>query len=277
MAVQMLEPTRRAIARDPAAPRTLVVLPTYNEADNIAEVLERTRSMLPGAAILVVDDASPDGTAERVEAVGRRLGAVSVLRRPQKLGLGSAYRDGFRRGLDEGYEVLVEMDADLSHDPVMLPDLVRAVTDGADLAIGSRYVPGGSVPGWPWWRQAISRTGGAYARVMLRVPVADATSGFRAFRAATLEAVDLDHMRADGYGFQVEMAYRVHTVGGSITEIPIAFRDRTRGRSKMSMRIVVEALLLVTRWGVRDRIFGSRSRDGGAATRPRPAVGAADR
>lgn len=277
MAVQLLEPMWRDGASVEPVPRVLVVIPTYNEADNIADVLARTRRALPHATILVVDDASPDGTADRVEALGRRLGAVWVLRRPGKLGLGSAYRDGLRRGLDAGFDVLVEMDADLSHDPDVLPDLVAAVADGADLAIGSRYVPGGSVPGWPRWRQAISRTGGGYARLMLRIPVADATSGFRAFRAATLEAVDLDHMRADGYGFQVEMAYRVHSVGGSITEIPIAFRDRTRGRSKMSVRIVVEALALVTRWGVRDRIFGSRSRDRVAQTRTRPAVGAAAR
>jgi dolichol-phosphate mannosyltransferase len=275
MAVQMLEPTWPAVARPASVPaaRVLVVIPTYNEADNVAEVLQRARAALPDAAILVVDDGSPDGTAERVEMLARRIGAVSVLRRAGKQGLGSAYRDGFRRGLADGYDVLVEMDADLSHDPAVLPDLVDAVADGADLAIGSRYVPGGSVPGWPWWRQAISRVGGTYARLMLRVPVADATSGFRAFRAATLESVDLDHVRADGYGFQVEMAYRVHTVGGTITEIPIAFRDRTRGRSKMSMRIVVEALLLVTRWGVRDRLPGSRTRGPFA----RPAVGAAVR
>lgn len=266
MAVQLLEPMWRTDARRDPAPRVLVVIPTYNEADNVADVLVRTRQVLPTADVLVVDDGSPDGTADRVEALG--LDGVTVLRRSGKLGLGSAYRDGLRRGLDAGYDVLVEMDADLSHDPVMLPDLVDAVVAGADLAIGSRYVPGGSVPGWPMWRRAISRTGGTYARLMLGVPVADATSGFRAFRAATLEAVDLDHMRADGYGFQVEMAYRVHSVGGSITEIPIAFRDRTRGRSKMSTRIVAEALWLVTRWGVRDRVFGSRRR---------PTVGAAVR
>ena len=272
MAVHMLEPTRRlAVAPLRSAaptPRILVVVPTYNEIENIDEVLWRTRRLLPDAAVLVVDDGSPDGTAERAEQLATELGGISVLRRSHKLGLGSAYRDGFRRGLAAGYDVLIEMDADLSHDPAMLSDLVAAVDAGADLAIGSRYVPGGSVPGWPWWRQAISRVGGSYARWMLRVPVADTTSGFRAFRAGTLEAIDLDHVRADGYGFQVEMAYRVHSVGGSITEIPIAFHDRTRGRSKMSARIVVEALLLVTRWGVRDRISGLR---------PRPMVGAAPR
>ena len=269
MAVHMLEPTWRPVVtpvpNTAPTPRVLVVVPTYNEIENIADVLWRTRRMLPAAAVLVVDDGSPDGTAERAEELAAELGGIAVLRRAGKLGLGSAYRDGFRHGLAEGYDVLVEMDADLSHDPAMLPDLVAAVAAGADLAIGSRYVPGGSVPGWPWWRQAISRVGGTYARCMLRVPVADTTSGFRAFRAGTLEAIDLDHVRADGYGFQVEMAYRVHTMGGTIAEIPIEFRDRTLGRSKMSTRIVIEALLLVTRWGCRDRIFGVRTR---------PAVGA---
>ena len=240
--------------------RVLVVVPTYNEASGIETVHRRIREELPQGHVLVVDDNSPDGTAELVDAVSSSDDHVTLLRRATKAGLGSAYLAGFAAGLDRGFDVLVEMDADLSHDPAMLPDLVAAVTAGADLAIGSRYVPGGSVPGWPWWRRAISRVGGTYARWMLRVPVADTTSGFRAFRAGTLEAVDLDHLRADGYGFQVEMAYRVHSVGGSITEIPIAFRDRTRGRSKMSARIVVEALLLVTRWGLRDRISGRRTR-----------------
>jgi dolichol-phosphate mannosyltransferase len=242
--------------------RVLVVVPTYNEIENVGDVLERTRRILPDAAILVVDDASPDGTADRVEALAAAdadPGSVTVLRRGAKLGLGSAYRDGFRHGLGAGYDVLVEMDADLSHDPVMLPDLVGAVCAGADLAIGSRYVAGGSAPGWPWWRRAISRAGGTYARVMLRLPVRDATSGFRAYRAEVLDAIGLDRLRADGYGFQVEMAYRVHTVGGTITELPIAFCDRTRGRSKMSARIVVEAMLLVTRWGLRDRLGGRRT------------------
>ena len=248
--------------------KTLIVLPTYQEAANIANVLRRVRASVPAATVLVVDDGSPDGTADLAAAMGHELGGVEVLRRKAKAGLGGAYRAGFAWGMERGYEVLVEMDADLSHDPAVLPDLVAAVLEGADLAIGSRYVPGGSVPGWPLWRRAISRVGGTYARLMLRMPVADATSGYRAFGAPILRVVDLDRMRADGYGFQVEMAYRVHSVGGSITEIPIAFRDRTRGRSKMSARIVLEALLLVTRWGVRDRFVGPRAR---------PAVGAAAR
>jgi dolichol-phosphate mannosyltransferase len=242
------------------AMRVLVVLPTYNEIENIDEVLRRTRRALPGATVLVIDDSSPDGTAGRVEQLAPQLGDIHVIRRSGKQGLGSAYRAGFRHGLATGYDVLVEMDSDLSHDPAVLPDLVAAVAGGADLAIGSRYVPGGSIPDWPLLRRTISRLGCFYARVMLRLPVADATSGFRAYRAAVLDAIDLDALRADGYGFQVEMAYRVHTMGGTITEVPIEFRDRTLGRSKMSMRIVIEALLLVTRWGLRDRVFGSRRR-----------------
>jgi dolichol-phosphate mannosyltransferase len=234
--------------------RVLVVLPTFNEIENIDEVLRRTRRALPDAAILVVDDASPDGTADRAEALDGELGDVHVLRRPGKQGLGSAYRAGFRTGLAEGYDVMVEMDADLSHDPAVLPELVATIEGGADLVVGSRYVPGGSIPDWPFVRRAISRIGCWYARVMLRIPVHDATSGFRAFRAPVLARIDLDAVRADGYGFQVEMAYRVHAMGGRIVEIPIEFRDRTLGRSKMSMRIVGEALWLVTRWGVRDRV-----------------------
>jgi dolichol-phosphate mannosyltransferase len=254
MAVELRAPTRPATQRRLLAPRVLVVIPTYNEIDNVGDVLRAARRALPDATVMVVDDASPDGTAQRVELLARRLGDVRVLRRAAKGGLGSAYRDAFRAGMRDGFDVLVEMDADLSHDPAVLPDLVAAVAGGADLAIGSRYVPGGSVVGWPFARRLISRLGGTYARRLLRLPVADPTSGFRAYRATILEAVDLGAVRADGYGFQVEMAYRVHRLGGSILEVPIAFRDRARGRSKMSPRIVTEALLLVTRWGLRDRL-----------------------
>jgi dolichol-phosphate mannosyltransferase len=238
--------------------RRLVVIPTYTETAHIDEVLRRTRRALPDATVLVVDDNSPDGTADRVDALQRSLGDLEVLRREGKQGLGAAYRAGFRAGLAEGYDVLIEMDADLSHDPAALPDLVRAIAGGADLAIGSRYVRGGSIPDWPLLRRAISKVGNTYARTMLRLPVHDATSGFRAYRADVLEDIDLDHVRADGYGFQVEMAYQVHTMGGHIAEVPIEFRDRTLGRSKMSMRIVVEALWLVTRWGARDRLHRTR-------------------
>jgi dolichol-phosphate mannosyltransferase len=205
----------------------------------------------------VVDDASPDGTGDLADAVAREVGGISVMRRPAPTGLGSAYRDGFRWGLERGYEILVEMDADLSHDPAALPVLLRKVETGADLAIGSRYVPGGVSADWSWFRRAISRTGNRYAQLMLGLPTRDATSGYRAYRAAALRSIDLDTVRANGYGFQVEMAYRVLRVGGAIEEIPIEFRDRTAGTSKMSMKIVIEALVLVTRWGVRDRLVAT--------------------
>ncbi|HSL59734.1 MAG TPA: polyprenol monophosphomannose synthase [Acidimicrobiales bacterium] len=235
--------------------RTLVVVPTYNEAENVDEVLRRLRSAVPGADVLVVDDASPDGTAERAEAVGAELGSVQVLRRAGKSGLGSAYRAGFARGLAEGYEVLVEMDADLSHDPAALPSLLSAVEDGADLAIGSRYVPGGAIPTWSLRRLLLSRWGNRYASIVLGLGVRDATSGYRAYRAELLAQVPLDEVQADGYGFQIEMAYRVRRLGGTIVELPISFSDRLRGTSKMSGRIIVEALLLVTWWGLRDRVL----------------------
>jgi dolichol-phosphate mannosyltransferase len=217
-------------------------------------VLERTRAALPDADILVIDDGSPDGTAELAEKLGHTLGGIEVLRRPGKSGLGSAYRAGFRIGLARGYDVMIEMDADLSHDPAVLPSLVAAVEGGADLAIGSRYVPGGAIPDWKLARRAISRAGGIYSRIMLGLSVQDSTAGFRAYHRDNLSRIDLDHVHADGYGFQVEMTYLTERNGGRIVEVPITFRDRCLGRSKMSGRIVVEALLLVTWWGLRDRV-----------------------
>jgi glycosyltransferase involved in cell wall biosynthesis len=234
--------------------RTLVVLPTYQEATNIVTVLQRIRAAMPDASVLVVDDNSPDGTAELAEATGRELGAIEVLRRPGKAGLGGAYRAGFGRGMEQGYEVLVEMDADLSHDPSALPSLVRPLADGVDLSIGSRYVPGGSIPNWAMHRRALSRWGNRYAAAVLGLDIADATSGFRAYRAEMVRKVDLGKVSTDGYGFQIDMAYRVARAGGRIVEVPIQFTDRVRGTSKMSMRIVVEALGAVTWWGVRDRV-----------------------
>ena len=242
----------------PAA-RPLVVLPTYNEAENIAEVLGLVRAALPTAEVLVVDDGSPDGTADVAERAGAALGGgVSVLRRPGKAGLGSAYRDGFRWGIAHGHDALIEMDADLQHDPAALPDLIAPLGESADLVVGSRYIPGGSTPEWAWSRLQLSRWGNRYAGAMLSIGVRDATSGFRAYRAELLGRIDLDAINADGYGFQIEMCYATRKVGGAITEVPIRFGDRQRGASKMSSRIVVEALLLVTWWGVRDRILRRR-------------------
>lgn len=235
--------------------RPLIVIPTYQEAENIAVVLQRVRAAAPSVSVLVVDDGSPDGTADLAESTGAEVGQVSVLRRPRKAGLGSAYRAGFARGLEMGHDVLLEMDADLSHDPSDLPRLLRAVADGAALAIGSRYVPGGGTPHWPFHRRQLSRWGNRYAGLVLGLGVRDATAGFRAYRAEILEAIDYQTTSADGYAFQVEMAYRVRRAGGTIIEVPITFSDRVRGTSKMSTRIVVEAMLLVTWWAIRDRVL----------------------
>jgi len=241
--------------------KTLVVLPTYDESATIAEVLRRIRaSATETVDVLVVDDNSPDGTADIVEAVAAEVGGVEVLRRPAKSGLGSAYREGFKIGLARGYEALVEMDADLSHDPSVLGDLLAELDGGADLVIGTRYMPGGRIPDWPWHRRAISRAGNLYARRMLGLSARDATSGYRAYHRRALERINLTAVRADGYGFQVEMAYKVERSGGVLAEVPIEFHDRTLGRSKMSSRIVAEALVLVTWWGVSGRWRARRKR-----------------
>src|SRR5262249_35604554 len=235
--------------------RTLVVLPTYNEASNIADVLRRVREAVPDAGILVIDDGRPAGTADIVEEQAPIVGDVRVVRRSGKAGLGSAYRDGFTLGMNEGADVLVEMDSDLSHDPDDLPSLLAAVTHGADLAIGSRYVPGGRIPNWSWHRKMLSRWGNRYAAGVLGLAVNDSTSGFRAYRATARKAIDMSEVRAEGYGFQIEMTYRLVRRGGRVVEVPIAFVDRVRGSSKMSNRIVTEAFALVTWWAVRDRVL----------------------
>ena len=232
-----------------------IVVPTYNEADNLEPLVGGLRESAPEARVLVVDGASGDGTADLAEEVGAELGHIRVLRQPVRNGIGGAYRAGFELGLAEGYDVLVEMDADLSHDPADLPTLLAAAHGGARLAIGSRYVPGGATPFWPWHRLLLSRGGNRYVNVVLGLGVRDATAGFRAYRAETLVEIDHATTRADGYAFQVEMAYRVARTGGGIVEHPITFRDRVRGTSKMSGRIVAEAMLLVTTWAVRDRIL----------------------
>jgi dolichol-phosphate mannosyltransferase len=241
--------------------RALLVLPTYEEAENLVEVLDRVRAATPDTHVLVVDDGSPDGTADLAESHGEVVGGVDVLRRPAKSGLGSAYRDGFRWGLDRGYDVLLEMDSDLSHDPAALPSLLGAIEYGADLVIGSRYVPGGSIPAWSWHRRWLSKWGNRYAAGVLGLATNDSTAGFRAYRATMLRQIDLDAIVADGYGFQIEMTYQVVRRGGKVVEVPIAFADRIRGTSKMSSRIVVEALGLVTWWGIRDRVLRRGPRD----------------
>jgi dolichol-phosphate mannosyltransferase len=241
--------------------RTLVVTPTYQEADNIEEFLRRTRVAFPDADILVVDDTSPDGTGAIAQRVGGELGRVDLLSRPTKEGLGQAYRAGFAVGMERGYDRLVQIDADLSHDPAVIPSLLAALDGGADVAIGSRYVSGGSVPNWPWYRRALSKYGNLYARLVLGLKVRDATSGYRAYRADMLERIDYANTRAKGYGFQVETAYRITRSGGKAAECPIIFTDRVRGHSKMTWGIFAEELFLFTWWGVRDRVF-RRNRQG---------------
>lgn len=233
--------------------RTLVVAPTYQEADNIEQFLRRVSAAAPDIDVLVIDDNSPDGTAGRAEDVAAELGHIEVLRRPSKRGLGTAYRAGFAIGLERGYDALFQIDADLSHDPEVIPEMLRRLEEGADLAIGSRYVPGGRIPHWPWFRRALSRYGNRYASFVLGSHIADATSGYRAYRADTLKAVDFGSTRSKGYGFQIELAHRVEQWGGRIAEVPIVFTDRVRGNSKMSWGIFAEELALVTWWGVRDR------------------------
>jgi len=237
----------------------LVVLPTYNESQNIDRVLRRIRAALPEATVLVVDDGSPDGTADQAEILGKELGSIEVMRRAGKSGLGSAYRAGFRWGLDHGFDACIEMDADLSHEPEALPSLVAPLEDGAELVIGSRYIPGGVIPNWAWHRRLLSRGGNLYASALLGLGVSDATAGFRCYAAPLLERLDLDAVRAEGYGFQIEMTYESRRAGASILEVPIRFVDRVDGESKMSTFIVVEALGLVTLWGI-ERLFGGLRR-----------------
>ncbi len=233
----------------------LVVIPTYIEGETIEPLLRRIRGVLPEGRVLVVDDNSPDGTAARAEQVGRELGGVSVLRRPAKTGLGDAYREGLTWGLARDVEMFVTMDADFSHDPDALPALVAACAAGADVVVGSRYIPGASIEtGWPRRRQALSRWANRYVRMALGLDVADNTSGFRVYRADLVRRIKLHDSRADGYAFQIEAVYRAASVGATIREVPIVFTDRAAGRSKLSWRTIVEALGLVTWWGVRARV-----------------------
>lgn len=224
-----------------------LVLPTYNEAENIEALVEAACAHLPESArVLVVDDASPDGTGEIAERIAAREERVEVLHRSRKEGLGPAYLAGFRHALDAGAALVIEMDSDFSHDPATLPRLIAAASD-ADLVIGSRYVPGGGVAEWGPLRRVISRGGSAYARLLLGVSVRDLTGGFKCFRREVLEAIEFDSIRTRGYAFQVEMTYRAIEGGFEVAEEPIVFRDRQRGSSKMSWPIVAEAVLQIPR------------------------------
>jgi hypothetical protein len=233
--------------------RTLVILPTYEERDTIEWVLARLLTLPERVDVLVVDDSSPDGTGELVRAVAAGEPRVRLLERPKKAGLGSAYLDGFRMGLADGYDLLVEMDSDLSHEPEELPRLLAAAASGRDLVVGSRYVPGGSVTDWSRARVGLSKAGNAYARLMLGLPIRDATSGFRVYRRRTIEELVTHPLHSDGYGFQIELVMRAWNAGFDVGEVPITFREREHGHSKISRAIVVEALWLVTVWGVKTR------------------------
>ena len=222
--------------------RLTVCLPTYNERENLEPMLRALGEALPeDSRVLVIDDASPDGTGELADALAADFDYVGVLHRPRKEGLGPAYLDGFRRALGEGAELVLEMDCDLSHDPRDVARLLEAVEAGADLALGSRYAPGGSIPNWGPLRRAVSRAGNTYAQVLLGLPYRDLTGGFKCYRRRVLEAIDLDSISSLGYAFQIETTYRAHRAGFRIVEVPITFVERQIGSSKMSRAIVAEA------------------------------------
>ena len=240
--------------------RALAIVPTYNEAENIEPILRSIRASAPQVGILVVDDSSPDGTAALVESLMGSIDDLQLLQRTTKSGLGGAYRAGMRTAIDGGAEICIQIDADGSHDPAMLPALISAVEHGADLAIGSRYVPGGITENWPRRRRQLSRWANRYSAGILGLAVNDATAGYRAYRTAALvELMDFESIHTEGYGFQVEMTHRLVRAGGKIVEIPITFRDRTRGVSKMSQGIVREGFVMVLQLWLKDR-SGRRER-----------------
>ena len=233
--------------------QVLVIVPTYNEAENLERILGRLAASVPSAHALVVDDGSPDGTGELAEKISALDPRVHVLRRTAKAGLGPAYVAGFRWARDHGYDVVVEMDADGSHAPEQLPRLLAGL-EGADLVLGSRYVPGGAVADWPVHRLLLSRLGNRYTRWALRLPLTDATGGYRAARGELIDALPFDDVSSQGYCFQVDWAWRAVRAGARVTEVPITFTEREFGRSKMSRSIVKEALVRVTVWGLQDRL-----------------------
>ncbi len=245
--------------------RVLVVLPTYNECDNLGWVVGRIRAATPQVDVLVVDDDSPDGTGEVADELAAADPQVSVLHRTEKAGLGAAYLHGFRVALERGYDVVGEMDADGSHQPEQLPLLLEAL-QGADLVIGSRWVPGGSVVNWPLSRKVLSVGGNVYARVLLGIPLRDVTAGYRLFRRTTLEKIDLGSVESAGYIFQTELAFRTLHAGLRVVEVPIEFVERVRGESKMSRDVAIESLRRITTWGLRERrrqvadVFSRRAR-----------------
>ena len=241
------------------ADRTVVIIPTFNEYESLPTIVSRVRKSVPEADILVVDDNSPDGTGARADDIAGQDSHVYVMHRLGKEGLGTAYLAGFAWALQHGYDVIVEMDADGSHQPEQLPDLLAAL-DNADLVLGSRWIPGGGTENWSRTREFLSRGGNQYTRMLLGMPVHDATGGFRAFRAETLRRLDLHDVASQGYCFQVDLAWRAAQRGMTIAEVPIVFVERSAGESKMSQKIVWEALWRVTLWGIDDRITRVRRR-----------------
>lgn len=229
--------------------RTLIVVPTYNERDNLPILVDAVLSATSAADLLVVDDASPDGTGRIADDLAAHHPQVRVLHRTARSGLGSAYVDGFTLGLRDGYDVFVEMDADMSHDPRFLPSMLEAIEDGADVVIGSRNIPDGGVEGWGIGRQMLSKGSSLYSRLVLGIDVHDLTTGFKAYRRRALEVIGLDSLRSDGYSFQIETTYRAACRGLRVVEIPIVFVDRRVGRSKMTTRVVAQAVAIV--WKLR--------------------------
>ena len=279
LGVVFAAPHRRTASRPAPAPlppggrRTLVILPTYEERATIEQVLRGVRHSSHDVDMLVVDDSSPDGTATVVHDVMATEPRIRLVQRPRRSGLASAYLEGFQMALAEGYDLVVEMDSDLSHDPLELPSLLDAAAAGADLVVGSRYVPGGSVSNWSKARVALSRGGNAYARFMLGVPLHDATSGFRVYRRALLGELVANTITSEGYGFQIELVMRSWQLGATLVEVPITFREREHGHSKISRRIVVEALWLVSRWGLAQRFrrpLGEGTSEGTSPERDSP-------
>jgi dolichol-phosphate mannosyltransferase len=238
---------------DDTSGRLLVVMPTYNEAATVRKVVERVRAAVPTAEVLIVDDSSPDGTGEIADSLAQLDSHVHTLHRARKEGLGKAYVAGFRWGLERDFDTLVEMDADGSHQPEELPNLLAALRD-ADVVLGSRYVAGGRVVDWPWRRELLSRGGNTYSRIALGVPLRDTTGGYRAYRASALRRLELATVASAGYCFQVDLAWRAVRSGLRVAEVPITFVERTEGASKMSGAIVREALWQVTRWGIAYRV-----------------------
>ena len=232
--------------------RVVMVVPTYNERDNLAWIVGRLRAATPDVDVLVVDDGSPDGTGKLADELAAADPQVTVLHRTEKAGLGAAYLHGFSVALDRGYDVVGEMDADGSHQPEQLPLLLTALAE-ADLVIGSRWVPGGSVVNWPLSRKVLSVGGNLYARVLLGIPLRDVTAGYRVFRSTTLKAIDLDSVESAGYIFQTDLAFRTLRAGLRVVEVPIEFVERVRGESKMSRDVATESLRRITSWGLRER------------------------